>query len=274
VRHSLPGRIVLFVVLLVLSPLTPLVAGKAHATSLAEVKARGKLVMLTFPDMESAFIRVDVDRGLGHFTGIDYDVLTGFARSLGVPLEVRPVQPAFADLVPALLRGEGDVVGSSFSITPERQGKVAFTEPYFGVRMVVVVPRESPVRSAADLSGKTGSAVRGSSLEERMAKLGNVKLHYVDFMRWNYDALIAKEADFTVLEEPFVWRLLDSYPDLKVAFALPGKHVYGFAVSPESDLRAPLEAYLAKIKASGELDAIVRKYLGDRTGSGVTGTDR
>jgi polar amino acid transport system substrate-binding protein len=257
-----------------LVPFLLLVESKAQATSLAEVKARGKLVMLTFPDMESAFIRVDVDRGLNHFTGIDYDILTGFARSLGVPLEVHPVKPAFSDLVPTLLRGEGDVVGSSFSITPERRAKVAFSEPYFGVRMVVVVPRDSPVRTIPDLSGKTGSAVRGSSLEERMTKLRDVKLHYVDFMRWNYDALIAKEAEFTVLEEPFVWKLLGSYPDLKVAFALPEKDFYGFAVSPESDLRAPLEAYLAKIKASGRLDAIVRKYLGDRAGSGVTGTGR
>jgi len=140
--------------------------------------------------------------------------------------------------------------------------------------MVVVVPRESPIRAVSDLAGKTGSAVRGSSLEERMTKLPGVKLHYVDFMRWNYDALVAKEAEFTVLEEPFVWKLLGSYPDLKVAFALPGKDVYGFALSPRSDLQAPLEAYLAKLKGTGKLDLIVRKYLGDRAGSGVTGTGR
>jgi ABC-type amino acid transport substrate-binding protein len=271
VRHSLKGRIVLFVVLL---PLFVLFASNAGATSVADVKARGKLVMLAFPDMESAFIRVDVDRGLNHFTGIDYEILGGFARSLGVPVEVLPVKPGFADLVPTLLRGEGDVIGSSFSITPERRAKVEFTEPYFGVRMVVVVPKGSPIRSLADLAGKRGSAVRGSSLEDRIAKLGDVKLHYVDFMRWNYDALMEKTADFTVLEEPFVWKLLGSYPDLKVAFALPGKDAYGFAVAPQSDLHAALDAYLAKIKGNGKLDAIVRKYLGDKAGSGVTGTGR
>ena len=248
--------------------------GLAGATSLAEVKARGKLVMLTFPDMESAFIRVDVDKGLDHYTGIDYEILSGFARSQGVALEVRPVKPGFADLVPTLLRGEGDVVASSFSITPQRREKVDFTEPYFGVRTVVVVPKDSPIHSLADLAGKTGSAVRGSSLEAEIQKLGNVKLHYVDFMRWNYDALMEKEADFTVLEEPFTWRLLDSYPDLKVAFALPGKDAYGFAVAPGSDLRFALDTYLAQLKADGKLDEIARKHLGDRAESGVTDRDR
>jgi polar amino acid transport system substrate-binding protein len=271
VRDSLRGRIVLSLFLLAAFALF---ADTAGAASVAEVKARGKLVMLSFPDMESAFIRVDVDRGLGHFTGIDYDVLSGFARSLGVSLEVRPVKPAFADLVPALLRGEGDVVASSFSITPERRAKVDFSEPYFGVRMVVVVPKDSPIHAIADLAGRTGSAVRGSSLEGMIKNLGEVKLHYVDFMRWNYDALMAKEADFSVLEEPFVWRLIGSYPDLKVAFALPGKDVFGFAVAPKSDLHAALDAYLAKIKGNGQLDGIVRKYLGDKADSGVTGTGR
>jgi len=272
VRLSLRSRILFL--LAVLGALGALGSDAAGATSLSEVKARGKLVMLTFPDMESAFIRVDVDQGLDHYTGIDYEVLSGFARSLGVTLEVRPVKPGFADLVPTLLRGEGDIVASSFSITPERREKVDFTEPYFGVRTVVVVPKESPIHSLADLAGRTGSAVRGSSLEAEIQKLGNVKLHYVDFMRWNYDALMEKEADFTVLEEPFVWRLLDSYPDLKVAFALPGKDAYGFAVAPGSDLRFALDTYLAQIKADGKLDAIARKHLGDRAESGVTERDR
>jgi ABC-type amino acid transport substrate-binding protein len=270
-NHPSRGRIVLFVLLLALLSLLALSADTARASSLAEVKARGKLVMLSFPDMESPFIRVDVDVDLHHFKGIDYEILDGFARTQGVALEVRPVKPAFSELVPALLRGEGDVIASSFSITPERREKVDFTAPYFGVRTVVVVPQESAIRSPADLAGKTGSTVRGSSLEARLQTLGKVRLHYVDFMRWNYDALMEKEADFTLLEETFVWRLLPVYPDLKVAFALPGKDVFGFAVAPRSDLRAALDAYLQQIKDNGELDAIVRRYLGDQAESGVTG---
>src|SRR5262249_61561063 len=131
----------------------------------------------------------------------------------------------------------GDVIASSFSITPERKEKVDFTDPYFAVRTVVVVPKGSPLHTVADLAGKTGSTVKGSSLEERMKKLpGEVRFHYVDFTRWNYDALMEKEADFTLLDETSPWRLLPSYPDLQVAFALPGEDLYGFAVTPKSAL--------------------------------------
>ncbi|HEV7517737.1 MAG TPA: transporter substrate-binding domain-containing protein [Thermoanaerobaculia bacterium] len=258
-------RFVSFVALLLLA------AGAARASSLAEVKTRGKLVVLSFPHQESPFIRVKAEVDLNHFDGIDYEILEGFAKSLGVALEIHPVKPSFAELVPALLRGEGDVVASSFSITPERRAKVDFSEPYFAVRTVVVVPKGSSIHAVADLAGKTGSTVRGSSLEERMKKLPGVRFHYVDFTRWNYDALMEKEADFALLDETSPWRLLPSYPDLQVAFALPDKDLYGFAVAPKSDLRPALDAYLATIKKDGKLDAIVKKYLGERAGSGVTG---
>jgi ABC-type amino acid transport substrate-binding protein len=246
--------------------------GTARASSLADVKTRGKLVVLSFPHQESPFIRVKVEVDLDHYDGIDYEILEGFAKSLGVRLEIHPVRPSFAELVPALLRGEGDLIASSFSITPERREKVDFTDPYFAVRTVVVVPKGSPIHAVSDLAGRTGSTVKGSSLEERMKKLpGEVRFHYVDFTRWNYDALMEKEADFSLLDETSPWRLLPSYPDLQVAFALPGEDLYGFAVTPKSDLKGALNAYLAKLKKSGKLDAIVRKYLGEKAGSGVTG---
>jgi ABC-type amino acid transport substrate-binding protein len=247
-----------------------LMPGLARASSVAEVKARGRLIVLSFPHQESAFIRVNVEVGLDHYDGIDYEILEGFAKSLGVKLQIHPVKPSFAQLVPALLRGEGDLIGSSFSITPERREKVDFSDPYFAGRTIVVVAKGSPIRGPADLAGKTGSTVAGSSREVRMKKLGDVRLHYVDFTRWNYDALMEKEADFTVLDETSTWRLLPSYPDLTAAFVLPEGDRYGFATAPRSDLRPALNRYLQKIKKNGRLESIVKKYLGQSAGSGMT----
>jgi ABC-type amino acid transport substrate-binding protein len=228
----------------------------------AAVKARGKLVMLCFPHQENPFIRVNVELGLDHYEGIDYDVMAGFAKQLGVALEVRPVRPSFAALVPALLAGDGDVIGSSFSVTPERRQKVDFSRPYYSVHTVVVVRKDSDVKSPADLAGKTGSTVAGSSLEERIKQLHAGRIHHVEFTRWNYDALSEKEADFTVLDESSTWRLLALYPDLKVAFPLPGADDYAYAVAPGSDLREALDRYLDELRRDGRLDEIVRRHLG------------
>ena len=244
------------------SPATPTPQAPPITSAVAAVKARGKLVMLSFPHQENPFIRVRTEVDLQHYEGIDYEVMQGFAGTLGVELEVRPVKPSFDALVPALLRGEGDVIASSFSITPERSAVVAFSQPYFTVHTVVVVPAGSPVHAAADLAGRTAATVRGSSLEERIKALHPGKLHYVEFTRWNYDALEEKEADFTVLDETSTLRLLRYYPDLKVAFQLPGADAYGYAVKPGSDLLAALDGYLAGLRTNGKLAEIVHRHLG------------
>jgi ABC-type amino acid transport substrate-binding protein len=242
-------------------------AGAAAHSSVAAVKARGKLVMLCFPHQESPFIRVDVELGLDHYDGIDFEIMDGFARSLGVALEVRPVKPSFATLVPALLAGDGDVIASSFSITPERRQKVDFSRPYFTVHAVVLVRKDSTARSPADLAGKTAATVPGSSLEERIKQLHPGRIHYVDFTRWNYDALSEKEADFTVLDDTSTMRLLPLYRDLKLAFPLPGVDDYGYAVAPKSDLRQAIDRYLDDLQRTGRLDKILQFYLGPTTGT-------
>jgi ABC-type amino acid transport substrate-binding protein len=236
--------------------------GGGGPDGVAAVKARGKLVMLCFPHQENPFIHVNVAAGLDHYEGIDFEIVEGFAKQLGVALEVRPVRPSFAALMPELLAGHGDLIASSFSVTPERRQKVDFSRPYYTVHTVVVVRKGSGIKSAADLAGKTGATVGGSSLEERIKQLHPGRIHHVEFTRWNYDALSEKEADFTVLDESSTWRLLPLYPDLEVAFALPGVDEYAYAVAPGSDLRAALDSYLDGLRRDGRLDEIVHRNTG------------
>jgi ABC-type amino acid transport substrate-binding protein len=242
------------------------------AAPLKDVKSRGKLVVLSFPHQESGFIRVDVERGIDFYQGVDFDLMQEFACSLGVALEVRPVKPSFGALIPALLGGEGDVIASSFTITPERRSKLVFSDPYFAIDTVVVAKKGRGFAGPADLAGKKGSVVQGSSLHERVKAISQVPPHFVEFTRWNYDAVSEGEADFTLLDGAGTWHLLPLYPDLEVAFTLPGVDYYGFALAPGSeDLRDALNAFLAAVKQSGQLDSIVRRHLGESATSGVTG---
>jgi polar amino acid transport system substrate-binding protein len=244
----------------------------AAAAPLKDVRSRGKLVVLSFPHQESGFIRVDVDRGIDFYQGVDFDLMQDFACSLGVTLEVRAVKPSFGALIPSLLAGEGDVIASSFTITPERRSKLIFSDPYFAINTVVVARKGRTFAGPADLEGKKASVVMGSSLHEMVKSLSEAPPHLVEFTRWNYDAVSEGVADFTVLDEPGTWHLLPLYPDLAVAFTLPGVNHYGFALAPGSeDLRDALNAFLAGVKANGELEAIVRRHLGETASSGVSG---
>jgi ABC-type amino acid transport substrate-binding protein len=264
---SAVGRLVFL--FLGLAPFPALAAG-----NLADVRASGVLRLLSFPDQESTFMRVDVERGLGHYQGIDYELIRGFADQLGVRLEVVPARSSFGDLLPMLLAGEGDVVGSSLSITPERRTKVDFSIPYFSLKTVVIARKGSGWTGTADLAGRTGATVQGSSHHEILQKIPGVKILFVDFARWNLDAIAESRADFAVLDEPMTWDLLPLYPSLVVAFELPEADTYGFALRPGSDLRASLDRYLTELRDSGRLDEIVKKYMGTDATSGLSLSSR
>ena len=64
----------------------------------------------------------------GRLMGFDYELTEMAARDLGVHLEM-VVPPRFADLIPWLLEGRGDVIAASMTITPARHEQIAFTRP-------------------------------------------------------------------------------------------------------------------------------------------------
>jgi ABC-type amino acid transport substrate-binding protein len=189
----------------------------AGASSLAEVKSRGRLVVITFPHALSSFIRVS-DEAPG-YVGVDYDLMRAFASRLEVKLEVRPVE-RFDDIIPALRDGRGDVVASSFSITAPRRELVDFSAPYFPVLIFVMARQGSGIVAAADLAGKSGCVVAGSSQEERMNRLASARKRYVQTSGECWGVVTRGEADFTLLDSTAVLAHMDEYPLVK-AFQLP-----------------------------------------------------
>jgi len=65
----------------------------------------------------------------GQLIGFDVDVANDLSAAMGVKLEL--VQKPFAELLPALERGEVDVVMSGVTMTPERSLKFNFAGPYY-----------------------------------------------------------------------------------------------------------------------------------------------
>jgi ABC-type amino acid transport substrate-binding protein len=228
----------------------------AQASSVAQVKARGELVVLSFAHHKVFFEEVAADR----YSGIEYDLMQAFAKSLDVRLVIR--QMPFADLIPALLRGDGDVIASSFSITPAREKLVNYSNPYFPV-LVMIVGRDGVDAAApADLKGRSMCIVQGSSQEERIDALVAVEKHYASAFGECFDVLERGEADFTLMDSTRVLLDLDGHPKLRHLFDLPGADRYSFAVAPGSDLKAELDRFLLSIRRSSYIYFVVEKHLG------------
>ncbi len=245
----------------------------AGAGDLADVKARGKLVMVTYPLQRSFFSSVNMERmsegnlklsDLRHpddFQGIDIDLMKGFAKHLGVALEVHPITEGWGALVPALVAGKGDLVASELTITPERQAVVDFSRPYVTSWIAVAVRKGSPIASLADLKGKKAALLSGSSHVEFLKKtVPGVEIVPTGFDLESFGAVEDGSAEYTLTDTtvPPGEAVDEAHPHLVIAFRL--REVGdGIAVRKGSDLLAPLNAYLAEIEKSGELKRILER---------------
>lgn len=270
-RFSTPGlfsrfRFAGFVSFLCLASAS-LLAAAPGSSDLARVKERGELVMLCFPQEGSFFVRTMVRElgaeGLHVYGGADVELMRLFARRLGVELEVKPVRPSVADLIPALLRGEGDLIANALGVTLAREKLVDFSAPYITSQEGLVVRKDSGIDGIEDLAGKTAATLAGSSHEDVILRLDidRLKLMYVDFSLEAYEAVLSGEADFTVLDALSARELLDEVYDLgqslHVVTVLEQPAHYAFALRPGSDLEPVLDAWIEEIRANGTLERIL-----------------
>jgi len=272
------SRLLAFTVVVAASVPTCLSAADSGPGALAAVKARGKLVMVCFPHQDTPFVHVNLARGpmkragtVEDFGGVDVDLMAAFAKTLGVELEIRPIStPSYAELIPALLAGQGDLISSSFSSSAERAQQVDFSDPYFEVYQAVLVRSDGAIAAPRDLAGKRAVVVPGTIMEAKIRELGipESRIRREGFTRDVLLAVVNKAADFTVYELDeygSATPLLKEFSALKVAFRLGTPETYSIAVPKGSDLRPAINDFLAKVKSSGELASIIKKNVNPHT---------
>jgi len=136
-----------------------------HPRSLEEIVKSGYLRVLTRNNDTSFFIY------RGHRMGFDYELGKRLAQHLGIRVDMIVTQ-SWSEMVPALLKGEGDVIAAEVTVTEERKKQVLFAEPWGHTREVVVWKDGSPeIKSAEELSGKDVHVRRGSSYWQTLIEL-------------------------------------------------------------------------------------------------------
>jgi polar amino acid transport system substrate-binding protein len=138
----------------------------AQADGLDDIKKAGK-------------IRIAVDLGVPPYgmtddkmqpTGSDIETAKALAKDWG--LEFEHVPTTGASRIPALQTGKADLVISTLSITPERARVIDFSKGYAVLRTVIAAPKSVPLKSMADLDGKTVGTVRGTTHDTQLTKEG------------------------------------------------------------------------------------------------------
>lgn len=114
-----------------------------------------KVSPLTVQELGIQTLRAGVDANYppiifkkeGNIAGIEADLADQLSRQLGV--EVQFVEKPFKELIPALNKGEIDLIMSGMSATEKRKTVVQFVEPYMVVGQVAIVRAKDKERFAS-----------------------------------------------------------------------------------------------------------------------------
>lgn len=151
-RYSYSGPLILLLISSVIlncsdKPKTNKVVEISHRNNrdLTEIIKDKKLTVL----VENSAISYFIYRGQP--MGLEYEILSRFAKEIGVQLEMKIVKN-LDDMIPMLLSDEGDLISCNYTITKERQKEIDFSEPYMRTPQVLVQrkPKDWSTRKKSD----------------------------------------------------------------------------------------------------------------------------
>lgn len=201
-----------------------------------------------------------VYREAGLLKGLEVELAGHVGEALG--REVALVPMLAGQLIPALLRGDIDIIMSGLTITPERQQQVAFADPYLQTgQMAIIRVRDAgrfrlPMQalasgaSVAYVYGSPGEAfVEGTALIS--AKRGYARVQEA------LEALQRREVDIFIHDATTSWDLaVSEWADTLMSLHRPlTRESLAWAVHPEDRaLLAAVNQALQSLRSSGRLE--------------------
>lgn len=203
----------------------------------------------------------------GKYIGIDIDLLAAIAKSEGFEYELKPMD--FKGIIPALQANQIDGAIAGMGITDDRKKVLDMSEGYFESGLSAVAKEgNDKIKSIEDFKGKIFAVKKGtlgaSYAEENKAKLG-ITVKYFNNTASMMQEVKNGNADITFEDYPVIAYMISVDPksNLKIVGEKITKQNYGFAVKKGSntELLTAFNDGLKKLKANGEYDKIIAKYI-------------
>lgn len=208
----------------------------------------------TFPPMEY------VENG--KLTGFDIELTEALAKAMGKKVEWTQID--FKGLIPGLVAKRYDMAVSAIYITEERRKVVDFGDSYYAGGLVAMVKADNnTIKTPKDLDGKQVTVQVGTkSVGFLKDNYPGVKLVEVEKNDQMFNLVAIGRADAAVTGLPAAYQYVRTRGGLKVLPEQLTTEAYGMAVRKDQpELTAALNKALAKLKADGTYDAIVKKWF-------------
>lgn len=132
----------------------------AFATSLADIKAKGTLVI----GLDDTFAPMGFRDADDKLVGFDIDLATAVCEEMGVTATFQPIDWDAKEL--ELSTGKIDCIWNGMSITPERMEKMSLTNPYLNNKIIIMTNKGVEIKSKEDLANfNLGTQIDSSALE-------------------------------------------------------------------------------------------------------------
>lgn len=206
----------------------------------------------------------------GKLVGFDVEVLNTAAGNLGYKVEWTTID--FAGVMGQLDSGKLDTVANAVSITPVREEKYVFTQPYSHNGTQFVTRKDNDqINKVEDLFGKTVSGVAGSNHLKSVAKVfpnGEINIRTYETRDGAQNDLINGRVDGYVNARA---ALIAEIKKGDLPLKLVGNPIVlsseGFPFSKTTDrgkkLREEFNAELGRMKENGTLKNISLKYFNE-----------
>jgi len=207
----------------------------ADTGDLAELRKEGELRILIQRSPGSYLPRQGSPAERGRELAAD------FARSLGLePLLV--YLDDFDDLIPALLKGEGDLIAANLTVTDSRKKLVMFTLPVdYSREQVVARVEENKIAQISDLSGRTIGTKQGTSfletLEELRKQFADIDVKILPGRLTQdeiLDLVASGSVDLSIVDSNVLDVALGYRSDIKPVLDLTGERSIAWAVRPDN----------------------------------------
>ncbi len=198
----------------------------------------------------------------GEIVGIDVEVAQAIAEKLGMTLEIEDI--AFDSIIPEIQSGKADMGIAGMTVSEERLVNVDFTDTYTTASQVIIVMEDSEIAGPDDLAGKYIGVQLGTTgdlyASDYEAEGSTIERYNKGFEA--VQAMMQGKIDAVVIDNEPAKVFVSQNEGIKILDEPLTVEEYAIAVKKgNTELLDKINAALAELKDSGELQAIIDKYI-------------
>ncbi|ONI72164.1 ABC transporter substrate-binding protein [Kribbella sp. ALI-6-A] len=235
---------------------------KAAAAGITLVKP-GKLTVCTHLPYKPFQFKEGTD-----VVGFDVDLLDLVANDLGLEQEVVNIEWAQVTSGAAFKAKKCDMGMGAMTITPERQAAISITAPYMDATQVLLVKKDSPYKSLADLKGKkvgVQADTTGKDFADKESKVHGFEVLTFSDLALQGNNLKSGRVDAAINDNGVLYDFVKANPDTAVVTEFDTGEQYGFAALKDGSGPKLVEKFntlLAQAKTDGKYNEIYKKWFG------------